>query len=502
MNYILQFHLPVILSLGLSWFISRQLSGRFSKVGIDKPDSSESFRKSHEVPTPRTGGLAIFLSLLLGCGILALQKPNFLSDWFPLLLCCFLIFMIGFIDDLHPLGAKVKLLAQIIVALIAYSLGLSIEVLSNPLSFLNNTDSSEAPLQLAALSLPLTVFWFVAITNIINLIDGMDGLASGLGMFLCLTMAAVGWLNGQVEVAIIALIMAGSLIGFLFFNMPPAKIYLGDGGAYLLGFFVAGLSTASSHKGSIAAALMVVMVALGLPILDASFAILRRGIRGLPLFRGDAQHIHHRLLTVGLSKNSALIALYSVCGVLSLLGLSILWSKGLSLPIVGAIVFLLAAFAARYLGYISSWKEFRQQLSRALARRHDMQHAILQGQLLEMEIDRCTSLEEFLFLYDNALDRLGLCRELDNAVETIKFPIQSKMQGQNDHQWQVGVAQENKQYSSVDWKALAECLLPTVYLAEIKWGAQCLSSEENQSKLAKQNQDDQDDQILGNAVQV
>jgi UDP-GlcNAc:undecaprenyl-phosphate/decaprenyl-phosphate GlcNAc-1-phosphate transferase len=143
------------------------------------------------------------------------------------------------------------------------------------------------------------------------------------------------------------------------FNFPPARIYLGDGGAYLIGFVIAALSMSSSHKGSIAAVLLVTVVGLGLPILDTSFALVRRAVRGFPIFHADGEHFHHRLQEFGFSKRRILFGLYGVCVVLSLVGLAIFWSQGenRTLPIaVGAgVLFLLALGAVRHFHRVRSW---------------------------------------------------------------------------------------------------------------------------------------------------
>ncbi|MGC4095634.1 MAG: MraY family glycosyltransferase [Nitrospira sp.] len=320
-------------------------------LGIDKPDKR---RKHHSAPISRFGGLPIFIALSVGYVALSLRQPEFARQWMPIILCNVIIFAVGFIDDLRPLGARIKLLGQVGAALILYAQGISIDGLSNPFG--------PGYFSLGWLSLPLTVLWLVAIPNIINLIDGMDGLATGFGMFLCVTLAFVGHYAAMPDVALMATVMAGALAGFLIFNFPPARIFLGDGGAYMIGFFIASASLRSSHKGTVVASLLVMLIALGVPILDTLFAIVRRALRGLPIFRADAEHIHHRLILLGFSKAKALVALYSICLVLSITGISIFWSRGLSLPISGAVVCLLGLALARYLGYVKRWRDVRQQL--------------------------------------------------------------------------------------------------------------------------------------------
>lgn len=379
-------------ALCVLWLLRRKAS-----IGIDAPDGR---RKLHAGPIPRIGGAPIFVALLAGLAVSIFTNRLVWSNWMALILCNGLIFSVGFADDLKPLGARVKLVGQIGASLILYSLGLSIDVLSNPFG--------GGGLALGWWSLPLTLLWLVAIPNIINLIDGMDGLAGGFGLFLALTLASVGYLSGQGDVVIIAIIMAGALAGFLVFNFPPAKIFLGDGGAYLIGFFIASVSLKSSNKGSIIAALLVIVIALGVPILDTAFAILRRSIRGVPIFSADAEHIHHRLILLGYSKPRALAAMYTVCLILSLGGISILLTKGITFPVAGAVLFLLAIGAARYLGYIRSWTNLRQQIGEALERRRRLEHARAHARALEFDIDKIESAKEFSKVLQHRLEWLGL----------------------------------------------------------------------------------------------
>ena len=385
--------MAVILCASLT---SLLLRGRL-RIGIDQPDEH---RKFHPAPISRLGGLPIFITLLLGFCYATWKLPNFFPVWWPVIVTNCLVFAIGFIDDLKPLGAKVKLLGQIGAACILYSMDVSIDKLTNPFG--------EGSWNLGWWSILVTVGWLVAIPNIINLIDGMDGLATGFGLFLCMTLGVVGHFAGMPEVVLISVVMSGALAGFLFFNFPPARIFLGDGGAYLIGFFIASTSLVSSHKGSIVAALLVVIIALGVPILDTAFAIIRRAIRGVPIFRADAEHIHHRLILLGFSKTRALIALYSVCLVLSLIGISIFWNRGFSLPIAGGSIFLLGLGAARYLGYVKSWRNLRVQLNLALERRREMLYASCYGKLLQWEAERSETAEEFTRIFHLAVERLGM----------------------------------------------------------------------------------------------
>ena len=364
--------------------------------GLDQPDV---FRKRHRLPTPRIGGVPLFLVFASGYALIAWLSPCLKSEWKAIGICSSAIFALGLWDDFQPLGAKIKLAGQILIALTAYSMDLKIDIITWPMG--------QFSLQLDAWSLPLTVFWLVAIPNLVNLTDGIDGLASGVGLFLFVTLGFVGWIAGQMDVTWISFAMAGGLLGFLCFNFPPARIFLGDGGAYLVGFAIASLSLVSSNKGTIAAALLVTTVALGLPIMDTAFALLRRAVRGFPIFRADAEHIHHRLTSLGLSDRRVVLGMYLISVALSLVGLSVLWTQGRSLPVAIGLVFILAVFAVRYLGYIWTWAELAAQVKRALSRREDVKYTLLLAQLMELEVERCRSFEEFDSLFRQALLRAG-----------------------------------------------------------------------------------------------
>lgn len=384
----------LVSGLGAWWIVKR--SGSLS-LGMDKPDTR---RKLHDKAIPRLGGAPIFMAVGLASVVAGSIGGLGWKRWLPVALCNGLIFSVGFADDLKPLGAKVKLIGQIGTALILYALGVSIDTLSNPFG--------NGGLTLGWWSLPITLFWLVSIPNIVNLIDGMDGLAGGFGMFLCLTLAYIGYFSGQHDVMLVSLTMAGALAGFLVFNLPPAKIFLGDGGAYLIGFFIASTSLFTSNKGSIIGALLVIIMALGVPILDTLFAIIRRAIRGVPIFNADAEHIHHRLILLGYSKGRALAVLYSVCLVLSLVGVSVMMNKGYGLAVTGAVLFLLALAAARYLGYVRSWSNFRMQFDEVMDRRRQREYFRAYGRLLDFEVERCVTLEEFSSQLHHALARMGM----------------------------------------------------------------------------------------------
>jgi UDP-GlcNAc:undecaprenyl-phosphate GlcNAc-1-phosphate transferase len=309
----------------------------------------------------------------------------------------------------------------------------------------------------------------VSIPNIVNLIDGMDGLAGGFGLFLCLTLAFLGYYGNQPDVLVVSLSMAGALAGFLIFNLPPAKIFLGDGGAYLIGFFIASVSLFTSNKGSIIGALLVIIIALGVPILDTLFAIIRRAIRGVSIFNADAEHIHHRLILLGYSKGGALAAMYAVCLALSLVGLSILMTRGIALPMAGAILFLLALGTARYLGYVRSWSNFRTQISEAIERRRQREFFRAYGRVLDFEVERCEELQSFTTLFQHGLERMGLRA---HAYAGSKPEILKLGEG-----WNITLYRPVDATDLSEWHLRLDVLVPALERCLEKWKALPLSTE-------------------------
>jgi hypothetical protein len=230
----------------------------------------------------------------------------------------------------------------------------------------------------------------VALTNLINLIDGVDGLAGGICLMLMILLTYVG--SGTGSISLIAAGMAGALLGFLWFNFPPARIYMGDGGAYFLGFLVGCLTISSSQKGTILAALTAPLFVLALPILDTALAILRRGARGLPLFRADRNHIHHHLLDSGLSRRRVVLVTYAFTAIFLALGFVAFWWHGEHLAILLGLGLLVTLLAAGQMNFSREWFAVGRVLGNSLNMRSEIQYAIAQTRWLVMEGTRCQSI--------------------------------------------------------------------------------------------------------------
>jgi UDP-N-acetylmuramyl pentapeptide phosphotransferase/UDP-N-acetylglucosamine-1-phosphate transferase len=221
--------------------------------------------------------------------------------------------IVGLFDDIRPVRARWKFLAQIVIACVVFAAGLRVNTLSLP--FVGTLELG------GVVGMLFTVVWLVGITNAFNLIDGLDGLAAGAALFALTTMFVVASLNGLVGAATMTIILAGATVGFLCFNFHPASIFLGDSGSLFLGFMLAGIGLLGSQKSPTVIAVAIPIVSLGLPVLDTTLAVARRFLRGQPIFSADRAHIHHRLLSLGHSPRRVALLLYTACAILGLGGM-------------------------------------------------------------------------------------------------------------------------------------------------------------------------------------
>jgi UDP-GlcNAc:undecaprenyl-phosphate/decaprenyl-phosphate GlcNAc-1-phosphate transferase len=262
-------------------------------------------RKIHTIPTPRLGGLAIAAGFLVP--ILGVMLVNF--DWLSgsnltgIFLGAALMFFVGMVDDFYNLSPYIKLIGQILAILAAIALGIQIVALDLPFSKL---------LLMRSLVLPVTMVWLLGITNAMNFIDGVDGLAGGVTVIAAVSFAVVAYFMNEPGPALFALLLAGSCLGFLTFNFHPARIFMGDSGALLCGFVLAAIAVTGVFK-TLTMFLLVPVFILTVPIVDITFATLRRLLQGKSPFAADGGHLHHRLLDAGFSQTSTVIALYAIC---------------------------------------------------------------------------------------------------------------------------------------------------------------------------------------------
>ena len=364
------------------------------------------FHHAHKQPIPRLGGVAMasaFVAVTLAVGFFTRLPDNGVSTLLTIILSSLAIFGLGLWDDLRQLGAKFKFLAQIGIASAVYLANIRIELFRDPFS---GTD-----LHLGALGYLATVLWLVSLTNLMNLIDGIDGLAGGIGLMLMLLMANLGVSDRLDFSALLAFGVAGALLGFLKYNYPPARIYMGDGGAYFLGFLIGILSIVNSNKGTVAAALIAPAFALALPIVDVSLAILRRGARGLPVFRPDQKHIHHHLLiTLGISRERTLLNLYTVSLLCLFLALCVFCVQGRLLPLYTGLLFLVLLVAGHLSGFTRNWFEVGSQLGQSLRLRKETRYALTLDRWFLLEAERRGRVEDLWEDYWFVVRKLGFAQ--------------------------------------------------------------------------------------------
>lgn len=275
------------------------------KIGaIDVPKDE---RRIHSKPIPRLGGLAIFYGFIVA--ILCLSEID--TRLQGILIGSVIIVIVGILDDIFDLNALVKLLFQIVAATVVVSHGVSIEIFTNPLP-------GNDYIQLGFLSIPITVLWIVGVTNAVNLIDGLDGLAVGISSITAMSLFFISLIMGDYNIALLTAALVGACFGFLPFNFYPAKTFMGDTGATFLGFMLSCISILGLFKGYAVLSFAVPFIILGLPIFDTAFAIIRRLARGESPMHADRGHLHHKLIDMGFSQKRAVMILYTTSGLLSL----------------------------------------------------------------------------------------------------------------------------------------------------------------------------------------
>lgn len=305
--YLQQYALGFLVSLVSSLALTRFVGDHARRIGLVDPVDD---RKIHTEPIPRLGGVALFVSVLIAVGALALgvRFGGFTLDktLFTLVSGAAGMFVLGLVDDLRPMRARYKLAAQVTIALCVCAAGVRFDSVTLP--FLG------AFTLVPWFAVAMTVTWLVGISNAFNLIDGLDGLAAGVALFALSTFFIVAVLFGHIGAAVTAVILAGATIGFLRFNFHPASIFLGDSGSLFVGFMLAGLGLVAAQKIPGQVSIIIPVVALGLPILDTALTIVRRFLRLQPIFSPDRGHIHHRLLGRGHSPRNVAFLLYIACG--------------------------------------------------------------------------------------------------------------------------------------------------------------------------------------------
>ena len=299
--------LALLVAMAISFFMTPVVKTFAYKVGaIDVPKDA---RRMHKVPIPRLGGLAIFIGFMVS---ILLFVP-ITSQMRSILLGAVIIVVLGVVDDITPLPAMLKFIVQIIAALIPALNGVVIQAVSNP-----NLLSDSPYWILGKLSIPITVLWIVAITNSVNLIDGLDGLANGVSAISATTVLVIALMASEAQVAIAMAALVGACVGFMPYNLNPAKMFMGDTGATFLGYILATMSIQGLFKFYAIISFAVPFLILGLPIFDTAFAFIRRIAHGQSPMHADRSHIHHRLIDMGLNQKQAVATLYVISAILGL----------------------------------------------------------------------------------------------------------------------------------------------------------------------------------------
>ncbi len=313
---------------------------------VDKPN----IRKVHSKPVPRIGGVAIFISMM-GLVVPVLFLPNAVGDRFRLyqtkvivmLSAASFMFLIGLLDDIKGLRVRVKLLAQLVAAVIVCSAGIRVEsiALTNWLR-----------IDFGWFSWVFTIVWIVGITNAVNLSDGLDGLAAGISAVACGVIAILAVHNNVVIMAVLMLALLGSLSGFLLFNFAPAKTFMGDSGSLFLGFTIATASVLCTVKKEAIVGLALPILALGIPIFDTLFSMLRRFLERRSLFAPDRRHFHHRLLALGLRQRHVVVTAYVVTLLTTGLGMFMLFTQNAQTIVIFICILFLLLLVFRVVGSV------------------------------------------------------------------------------------------------------------------------------------------------------
>ena len=376
----------------------------FLKLGlVDHPTGG---RKLHSTPIPRVGGISIVASIAISIGVtaaLGVWDPFFYNPAIQFLIrllpAAAIIFLVGLLDDLITLKPWQKVLGELIGAGLAYASGLRVMGIAG-----YTTESW--------LSLPLTLGWLLLCTNAFNLIDGVDGLAAGAGLFATLTILLAGILGKNSALVVAAVPLGAALLGFLRYNFNPATVFLGDSGSLLLGFLLGCFGVIWSFKAATVFGMVAPLMALFVPILDVTLSIARRFLRGQPIFGADRGHMHHRLLDRGMTTRGVVFLLYGACAFGAVLSLI---QSGQQNQYGGFVVLLFCAgtwIGIQHLGYAEFTAARHMVMGGTLQRMIDMN---VQLRELESALESCASFDEWW------AQLCGQCRSFGFAAAELNF---------------------------------------------------------------------------------
>jgi UDP-N-acetylmuramyl pentapeptide phosphotransferase/UDP-N-acetylglucosamine-1-phosphate transferase len=328
------------LALAITWALTPAVAELARRMGaLDAPSA----RKIHSEPMPRLGGIAIYFGVIVP----SLLLLSFEGPMRGILVGASLITLVGMLDDVRGTSPFVKLGLQFAVAGILVLYGVRLETLTFP---------GVGILVLGWVAIPFSLMWVVAIMNIVNFIDGMDGLAAGVCVISSVTFSIISLSLGRIDIGVLAAITAGSTAGFLRHNFYPASIFMGDSGSLLLGFLLAAITLQGFLKGVATVALLIPLLVLGIPIFDTGFAILRRIKNRQPVYLADRGHLHHRFANLGYSQRQTVMILYSWSGLMSIVALCMRFAPVWVTAIAAAIAVIVSALLA-YKLEILRWRK-------------------------------------------------------------------------------------------------------------------------------------------------
>ena len=406
------------LSLVFSFVFTRYVRDFASRHGWVTAPSQE--RHLHSTPLPRLGGVAIFISFslsIVATALVASYNPRLHSAFsgktlLTILIPASLVFLLGVYDDLYGAGPYLKFSVQAVAATMLFMGGL--RIVNIPVLFGNY----RLPW---FVGLSFTILWVLGITNAFNLIDGLDGLAAGSALFSTLVVFVVALLNGFPLVTVMAIALAGAILGFLRYNFNPATIFLGDSGSLFIGFLLSALALEGAQKAPTIVAVAIPVVSFGLPILETSLSILRRLISGRPVFTADREHIHHKLLQHGLSHRQVVIVLYAVSAVFALLSLFLLWPTGSSLGLVLAVLGVGIWIGVQRLGYLELG-----ELGRVAQRTLQQRQAFINNLAIRRATEELKAARDYEQI-QNVLEAAFGCNDFDGFnVKFRLFPGESR----------------------------------------------------------------------------
>lgn len=346
--------LLIVVSMAVSVILTPIIIAISKRLDImDKPN----YRKVHTKPVSILGGTVILFSFLLGIWI----GHPIEHEVIPLIIGTLIMYIVGLIDDLYDLKPIYKLAGQIIAALVVVYYGVTIDFIQLPFGTIH----------FGILSIPITVFWIIAITNAINLIDGLDGLAAGVSTIAFMTIGFIAILQVDIFIMMICSVMIGSLIGFLFYNFHPAKIFLGDSGSLQLGFIIS-LVSLLGFKNITLISLFFPVVILAVPFIDTLFAMIRRAKKGQRIMQPDKSHLHHRLLKLGYSHRQTVILIYSIAIMFSISSVILYLSQPWGVVMMLILILFTIELIVEFTGLID--ENYRPLLRLLEARQDEHEH--------------------------------------------------------------------------------------------------------------------------------